>query len=197
MDFAVRSIELKELKKIYCRIKRDFAPGEYAPYVVLYHQLRSGTLKGFVLLEGGSEVAYAVCAEGNENGCVLISLMAVYEGIRGRGYGTAFLEELRAVYADKNGIIVEVEKPEAASTAPEKALRERRIAFYQRAGFLLLPNIEYTIWDVPMHLMALPLQASQQAIGDEIVQIINEIYLSLLGKHYIHKMRVIRLESKA
>jgi len=119
-------------------------------------------------------------------------LLAVYEDMRGAGFGTVFLEKLKAVYSNKDGIIVEVEKPEHATTNREKPICERRIRFYQRAGFYVMPDVEYTIWDIPMHLMVLPLKASSQTINHEIEQIIYNIYLSLMGERYIHKMKIER-----
>ena len=97
---------------------------------------------------------------------------------------------MKNIYSDKNGIIVEVEKPEKATTNKEKIIREKRIQFYQKVGFYLLSDIDYSIWDVPMHLMAQPLKASSQAINEEIGQTIFEIYLELRGEHFIHKINL-------
>jgi GNAT superfamily N-acetyltransferase len=194
MNYTIRSIQLFEFKKIYKMIKHDFVPGEYAPYGILYHQLQDGILKGYILLEGDCEVAYSICTEVQTNDYILLSFLAVYEGMRGRGIGTGFLEKLSAMYSDKNGIIVEVEKPENAKTNGEKDIRQKRIHFYQKAGFSLLSDIEYTIWDMPMHLMTLPLKASSGIINKNIGKIIYDIYLSLMGERYINKMKIVSLK---
>jgi GNAT superfamily N-acetyltransferase len=194
METSIRNLKSSEFKKVYYKIKQDFTTGEYAPYEILSQQLQKGILKGFLLLEENLDVAYAICADGGTQSYVLLSLLAVYEEKRGSGFGSAFLKKLSTLYSDKDGIIVEVEKPENATTTEEKTIRERRIVFYQKAGFLLLPNIEYTIWDVPMYLMVLPLNASSEKINDEIGEIIYKIYLSLMGKRYIHKMKVVKLK---
>jgi GNAT superfamily N-acetyltransferase len=192
-DYSIRSLQLPELNNIYKKIKNDFVQGEYAPYDILYHQLQDGNLKGYLLLAGDREVAYSICAEEHKNNYVLISLLAVYEKLRGSGYGTAFLKEIAEMYSDKNGLIVEVEKPDNANTKEEKKIREKRIEFYKKAGFSLLPNIEYTIWGMPMHLMALPLKASIENINENIEEIIYEIYLTLMGKTHIDKMKIFKL----
>lgn len=187
MSYTTRKMGLQELKTIYRKIEQDFREGEYPPYDKLYKQLEDGIQNGTVLMEDSRDVAYSICAEG-KNGYVLVSLLAVYDAFRGKGHGSAFLEILKSVYRDKNGIIVEVERPEDAEDGREKAVREKRLAFYQKAGFRIIPGIEYSIWDIPMHLMVFPLNSDITEINDHIGQIIYEIYLGLMGKRFIHKM---------
>jgi GNAT superfamily N-acetyltransferase len=95
MDFSIQTIPPSGLKRIYKKIKKDFAPGEYAPYTVLYKKLKKGIQQGFLLYAGAEETAYAVCAGGNPNGFVLISLLAVYPEYRGKGIGTRFIREIK------------------------------------------------------------------------------------------------------
>lgn len=194
MAYSARNIELWELKNIYERIEQDFAEGEYPPYDKLYKQLEAGMQSGIIFTDEGHDVAYSICAE-SKAGYVLISLLAVYPEYRGKGYGTAFLERLKSLHSGKNGIIVEVEKPEDVS-GQEKAIREKRINFYQKSGFRMISGIKYSIWDVPMHLMILPLNTGITEITDHIGQIIYDIYLMLLGKRFVYKMEFIRLINK-
>ena len=186
---TVRSIEPSEFKGIYKRIRKDFSPGEHAPYFVLRRDLETGIQKGLLLLDGGSERAYAVCADACENDYVLISLLAVFEEYRGKGYGPVLLEEIKSAYAAKKGIIVEVEKPEEAKSEEEKTVRLKRIRFYEKAGFCLVPGIRYSIWGVPMHLMVLPGTAPKEEMTADIGRIIYDIYFQLMGPAFIHKMR--------
>ncbi|MBB6216087.1 GNAT superfamily N-acetyltransferase [Anaerosolibacter carboniphilus] len=195
MKYTIREIELHEFKDIYDRIERDFVPGEYAPYEILYQQLQEGVQTGLILLDGERAVAYGICAGEDGSDYVLISLLAAYEEFRGSGFGSVLLEALKKRYSDKKGILVEVERPEDALTNEEKAIREKRIQFYQKAGFYLIPHIDYSIWDVPMHLMALPQEISSQMMNKEIGQIIYEIYFKLMGKQFIHKMKFKSLRS--
>ncbi|HEX2927959.1 MAG TPA: GNAT family N-acetyltransferase [Ruminiclostridium sp.] len=188
MGHDIRPMRLEELKDIYKRIEDDFASGEYPPYRVLYGQLESDAQTGRILIENGNEVAYSICAEGGTKDFVLISLLAVYREFRGRGFGTAFLEVLKDCYSDKKGVIVEVEKPEDAKTKEERDIRIKRIGFYEKAGFRLLPDIDYTIWDVPMHLMVLSAESPQNIINKEVSSAMHDIYLKLMGEQFIHKM---------
>ncbi|HEX2926272.1 MAG TPA: GNAT family N-acetyltransferase [Ruminiclostridium sp.] len=190
---AIRNMHLTELKDIYKRITQDFAEGEYPPYDKLYTQLENNTQKGWVLVQEGRDCAYAICAGGVDNNFVLISFFAVYEECRGNGIGTVFLEKLKELYSNTNGIIVEVEKAEEALHEEDIFVREKRMDFYKKAGFSMVPGIEYSIWNVPMHLMILPCKTPQNAIYENIGTIIYDIYYTLLGKQFIHKMHFKKL----
>lgn len=196
MSFNIKKMHLSDLKGIYDRILQDFADGEYPPYDMMYHQISEGIQNGYIFLTENVQAAYAVCTGGGENGFALISLFAVFEEMRGMGIGSAFIEKLKQIYSDCGGIIVEVEKPEFAQTSQDKAVRESRIRFYEKAGFKIVPDIEYMIWGIPMHLMTLPLKVSDDVINNEIGQIIYDIYLKLMGSRYIHQMKIKQLEHK-
>jgi GNAT superfamily N-acetyltransferase len=187
-DYSIRRMDLSEIKNIYVHIVNDFAPGEYAPYEILFDQIKDGELEGLILCNGPSDLAYAICAVNKENRFVLLSLMAVFPENRGSGTGTAFVKALCLRYCDMQGIIVEVEKPEFAQLSSEQEMRTRRMAFYKKLGFYRIRNIDYTIWDVPLHLMALPIKASNEFINTEIGVIIYQIYFRLMGKRLMYKL---------
>lgn len=188
-EYSIRRMKVAELKGFFKHIEQDFTEGEYAPYGVLYQQLQSGIQEGLVFCEGERDLAYSICAAGHDNGYVLISLLAVFPEYRGLGIGSAFVKTLGEMYQEKQGILVEVERPELSQTLEERDFRLRRIAFYEKAGFCLIPGIDYSIWDVPMHLMALPYRASRDMINEKIEQVMYEIYLQLMGERFIHKMQ--------
>jgi hypothetical protein len=76
-----------------------------------------------------------------------------------------------------------------AQDQKESAARAKRIEFYEKAGFYLIPNISYSIWDVPMHLMLLSHSDEMHTVNERIGLIMYEIYLELMGKRYIHKLK--------
>lgn len=180
-----------EFKRIYKRIKKDFAEGEYPPYFILRGQILNGIQQCYLYIEDGVEKAYAVCAANHLNGYVLISLLSVYPQYRGGGVGTAFLEKIKQSYDKKKGLLVEVEKPDCAKNEAEKTVRQKRIRFYQKAGFQVVPNLDYAIWGVPMHLMVYGQDAFKT---DEMMQRIYEIYLMLMGKRFIHKLEIKKID---
>lgn len=188
-DYRIRSMLAPELKDFYPRIKRDFAVGEYPPMEVLYNHLQAGKQEGFVLSDGNGDLAYSFCAASPDRDYILITLLAVFQEYRGRGIGSTFLKKLHKKYVDEHAIIVEVEKPEETQIVEERDRRLHRIAFYEKEGYRLIKGIDYTIWDIPMHLMALSLNDGDAMINKEIKQIMHQIYFELLGKQFIHKMQ--------
>ncbi len=185
-DYHIRNLELNELRFFFKHIQQDFPVGEYPPYDILYGHLRKGRQNGMVLCTGGHDLAYSIC--GASTDYVLLSLLAVLPEFRGQGVGTVFLEALKDKYIHKQAIIGEVERPELASTSEEGARRQKRIRFYEKAGYYLVPGIEYSIWDIPMHLLALPLNAVQKTINENIQTIMYQVYVQLMGAGYMHKM---------
>lgn len=181
----IKTLQLNEFPAIFKRIKRDFAPGEYAPYFILRMQLKKGVQKGMLFIADNKPAAYAICAEGQNHDFVLLSLFAVFEEYRGYGYGSLFLKEIQKHYESKQGILAEVEKPENAPTPQEKAIQQKRIEFYKKALFRLVPDIDYSIWDVPMHLMV---YSKKPVSSREVGEIIYDVYFKLMGKQFIHKM---------
>lgn len=188
--YNIRCMELDELKTFYERIVRDFSQGEYAPYPIIYQHLQDGFQKALILCEGESDVAYSVCTDNHDNNYVLISLLAVFKEYRGQGIGSEFLKRLQLIYQAKQALLVEVERPDQAKTPEEDDFRRRRIVFYERAGFYLIKGVNYSIWDIPMHLMALPMVASKDTINHELKSSMSELYLSLMGETLIHKMQI-------
>jgi len=187
--YDIRRMELGEIKAFYERIERDFAEGEYSPYDILYQHLRKGLQKALVFCEGQQDLAYSICTDSHENNYVLISLIAVFKDYRDKGIGSDFLKRLQIMYQYKQALLVEVERPDQAKNQEEVNARRRRIAFYERAGFYLMEDVDYSIWDIPMHLMALPLVASKETINQEIRKTMYELYVDLMGEALIHKMQ--------
>jgi len=189
----IRPMKVAELKEYYHYIKRDFKKGEYPPFEVLSQQLDQGIQQGMVFTEGGDDLAYAIVSGENANGYVLVSLLAVLPERRGEGIGSRFLEELKERYnKKKQGIIVEVECLDRSLGEKEYELQRQRIKFYEKLGFNLVPGINYSIWDIPMHLMVLPILASQKTINGEIEQVMTDIYNKLLSPRFSHKMVISR-----
>ncbi len=183
---------MTELEAIFRRITEDFAEGEYPPYDKLYKHLEKKKQSGWIMVRDGREEAYCICT-GDPEGYVLVTLLATFREYRENGSGTIFLNKLKELYSKGAAIIVEVERVEDAINEEDVLIRKKRMEFYERAGFILVPRVDYSIWHIPMHLMVLPQKASYQLICKEITKIMRELYLPLLGEHFIHKMEIRKL----
>lgn len=192
MIYSIRPMKTSDLKYVFGLIEQDFIPGEYAPYETILRQLENNEIDGFIYEYYGAFAAYALCIPSRSNGFVLLSLLAVERKLRGQGIGAAFLTDIIKKYGDKEGIIVEVEKPEEAESESEKSKRIKRVRFYEKLGFRLIKGIDYKIWGIRMHLMALSLKTSFEEIDTNIGQIIYDIYYEMLGDRFIHMLKFSR-----
>jgi GNAT superfamily N-acetyltransferase len=124
-----------------------------------------------VLLDQGAVVGFSYFSSYKEYYLGYLKFIAVRAELRGKRYGPVLLQDaLRQLRIDGRratgwpylGLILEVERPEAAENEEVRALRERRIKFYQRNGAVLLENLNYVAPSVapgqpslPFHLMVL------------------------------------------
>lgn len=80
----------------------------------------------------------------------VVLYLAVNPAIRSQGIGGKMIGLLKERYGD--GLLVEVEKVEETDNAFQQHQRQRRIDFYKRHGFEILP-VEYWLFGIGMHLM--------------------------------------------
>ena len=182
---SIRNASNKNLQELYEKhIAKDFPAMERPSFAHFQKTIKEGLQEVLIYSEDCVDKAYCVVATVSEY--LLISFLAVYEEYRGRGFGSKMLAEVKEYYADRPGIIVEVEKPEDAKESKEHALRERRIAFYERAGYVLFREIDYVIWDVPFFLMV----SSRETTREEVVKQMKKIYGKLLRPQFQDKLKI-------
>ncbi len=178
----LRPIKLEELDDLYKqRIESDFPSAERPPLAGLRYQYTAGLQEILLLRIAKRDVAYAVCAQ--ENGVALISLLAVFKEKRGGGFGTALLGELKAHYGHLRAILIEVEDPARATSAADRKTREKRIAFYQRAGYRFLEGVDHVCFGVPLLPMAISLADSPENVRKTAASDLQALYHRILPKH--------------
>ena len=181
--FYIRKVEEDEFPELFREhITSDFPRTEYPPYGKFLESLRLSRRGLYFCGEDGEKLAYAFIDSVAESRYVMIFLYAVMAGGRGRGTGTRFMQALFEEYGSMDGIILEVEKPEEASSEAERSIRERRISFYQRLGYQMVREIDYCIYGVPMYIMVKPL-LQELVQPDELVDEIYRLYRGSMGKN--------------
>lgn len=185
---SLKPLELSDFDALYRRMRQDFPPEELPPRRALRTRVANGDYQAWIMIDGeGIEVAYALC--GVFESAVLVTHLAVYGGLRGRGLGGTLLDLLAARYASSARLIVEVERPVEAKNESMRDLRERRIAFYERAGFFCYRALEYSIWRVPMHLMVKPLDGAALPTEAELQIDLHGVYAQLIPPMFRHMVR--------
>ncbi|MCL2383560.1 MAG: GNAT family N-acetyltransferase [Oscillospiraceae bacterium] len=158
---------------------------ERPPCFVIKNNMKNNIQEGFLCVEKDTELGYSINALSEE--AVLISLFGVFKENRGKGIGTKFLKEVIEKYGDKKAIIVEVEKPENAKSEEEKTIREKRISFYEKSGFIIYKDINYMIFNNSMYLMV---NSSEEIAKEDIIRHMKEIYGRTLRKQFQNMLQI-------
>lgn len=131
----LRPLGPEEVGLLYRReLKRTFPPSELKPLRTIQRHMRAGRYPAWGLYQGEELTAYALLWQTVDGRAVLLDYLGVPRDRRGRGWGSRMLAQLRRIYGERAAILAEVEAPEAAEPG-ERALQERRLDFYCRAGF--------------------------------------------------------------
>lgn len=113
-----------------------FPPNERKPLETFFALMDAGRYELLGLYEAGVLLGYAgMWRNPAYPDYILLDQLGVTAARRGGGLGGALLALLEERYRGKACIITEAECPESGDAPAENRLRERRIAFYQRAGF--------------------------------------------------------------
>lgn len=180
MRSDMRRMLREELPGIYRLVKADFPPAEYPPMEAMQSHMRRDTVRGHVWEQAGRPAAYAFIACGGAGQPALLLLYAVERAKRGQGVGSAFLRAILTEYAACTRMYIEVERPELAKKEEERTLRQRRVNFYERLGFLSLPKVEYAAFGVPMRLYAYPLAQPALPDAEQVMREMRANYESIL-----------------
>lgn len=141
------------LNDLQAWMREDFPPLERLPSFSLKRALRRGVLRGFWLTGAGGHIGYILYHVIAGLKVAHIMYFAVSPGFRGGGVGSLALRLLREKLPGL-AILLEVEDPEAAHGVDERLAQERRVEFYQRNGFALIPASRLDFFSVPLVAMA-------------------------------------------
>lgn len=148
----IREICENDYETLYSHMKRDFPANELIPFWALKRNFDKGIYRGF-FLTGETVIGYAIVTPPEGLQFALINFFAVLPEFRSQGYGTMFLRELTKLYHDRI-FVLEVDDPAAAKTDELRDVAIRRVRFYERAGFSVVPTVKARIFGVDMLIMA-------------------------------------------
>ena len=181
----IRDIREDEYKKLYSQMKRDFPNGEFAPYFAIKRNFEKKIYDGFFLIENtentDKNVGYAVITAPENLKYALINYFAVSPEYRSKGYGSEFLKIILNRYAN-HILVLEADDPSAAKTAVLHSEAIRRIKFYERAGFRVIPTKKAKIFGVDMLIMAsIAGDTDENVSGFSAREVMHALYLPALG----------------
>ena len=156
--FDVCALSLPQIRDLYAhRLVEDFPPDELKKLEIIERSLARGEYACYGATAGEEILAYAFFVRlDREGGSALLDYYAARSDLRGRGVGSAFLRAL--VAGPLRGLscaLLEVEDPDLAHDPGERALRDRRLRFYQRNG-VADTSVRSVVFDVGYRVLALP-----------------------------------------
>lgn len=132
MDFRVQPVRgVLQWMRIYSLYLRAFPCSERKPFHMIVAMHRRGRADVWVARAGTRFAGFATTING-EN-MVLLDYLAVRDGMRNCGCGSAMLDFMKTAYAGR-GMLVEIE--DAFAPGNDLSLRRRRRAFYLKNGFV-------------------------------------------------------------
>lgn len=141
MELKDISRDKEKVKTLSKWLKRDFPLAERTPFRILKKLAESGRVRFYFACEGDEVKAY--CVLHIFGGYTQLLYFAVDPSARGAGVGSAVLPLIRE--AAGGTLVLEVEDPAEAKGDADFAVRKRRIAFYERAGFEMLKGVRLLI----------------------------------------------------
>ena len=130
-----RLMDFRQVESLYkSRLAKDFAEDERKPLSAMKESWEKGQYDCYGLFDGEEIVGYAFFVRNGKY--FLLDYFAIKEDRRNEGLGSIFLKQLADGMEKERCVIVEVEDPDKANNCDDKALRNRRLHFYLRNGYL-------------------------------------------------------------
>ena len=115
--------------RIYRLYRQAFPRSERKPFAIIRQMYREGrTRVWYATTADGRFAGMAATVEGDDT--TLLDYFAIAKGLRGQGYGSAFLQQLLRQSPDR-ALFVEIEATDRPDPTGEK---QRRKQFYLRCG---------------------------------------------------------------
>ena len=183
--------QLSQLREIY---EKSFPESERLDFQILLDTVHTQNRVLYIAKEKEDVLGFAIINRLQCSIACLLEYIAVKEGNRSQGIGTAFLDYLVRIisnWENAEGILLEVEPMEGAPP-DEVAIRERRIKFYLRNGASIIdgaasycmPNLSGS-GILPMKLLWIPVGTTKSIIsGEKLKECILSIYSDVYGRSH-------------
>ena len=178
----IKQLSTHEISEVYHHhLKYDFPDNERKPLFVMKNLAKRKLYHCYGLFDSvdNSLKAYAFLARAEQGSSLLLDYFAAVADARGLGYGSKLLQGLSSELPDTAGILAEVEHAADGRDLAERQIRQRRIDFYCRNGFILTP-VHGVIFGVHYDIVYLPVQ--HPADDAFILSELAELYRTMLPK---------------
>ena len=147
-----------------------FPPNERKPLEDIRALIRQGRYEVWGLFDGAALLGYATLwMEPGDKRCILLDYLGVTAARRSGGLGGQIVRMLAEQLAGKSLLLIEAERPVAGDDPAENAIRQRRLRFYERCGFvpaydMATCGMRFTTFLPELHADLAPVMAAHRAI---------------------------------
>jgi len=171
-----RLTEFSQIETLYReRLKNDFARNERKPLSSMRRSWKNNAYDCYGLFDGGEILGYAFFVRRGRN--YLFDYFAIDKERRDEGLGSIFLRQLTDCVQNADCIVGEVEDPDKAEDGKTRALRERRLQFYLRAGYRKT-ELTSCVFGADYRILEVP--TGMHHTTGELCRIYSELYRSIL-----------------
>lgn len=118
-------------------LTRAFPPNECKPLDKIRALMDQGRYEVWGLFEGETLLGYATLwMDPEDKRCILLDYLGITAARRNGGLGQRVVRMLADRLGGRSLLLIEAERPVEGDDQAENALRQRRLAFYERCGFL-------------------------------------------------------------
>ena len=181
MTYVTRRLtDFSQVENLYkSRLKSDFTEDELKPLSSMKESWKEGNYDCYGLFDREEILGYAFFVSNGDN--CLLDYFAIKEDRRNEGLGSIFLKQLAACMEKEKCVIVEVEDPNQANSFDDKTLRNRRLQFYLRNGFMET-TLKSSVFGVSYRLLEVSNSVPHSARNIRAAYI--ELYRSILPEEY-------------
>lgn len=185
--FQLISIDIKKFKQnLYSYYVELFPEEERKSMKKLRKLYKKGMEKFLEIVDDNKTVGFIIYCTLENNLYVWLDYFAILPEYQNRGYGSKTIPLLKEFFFDYEGIYGEVEKKGLGKDESENSQRERRIAFYQKLGFIFLEECDLYLWNVIYTTCILKIKEIN-IDNKEIMKNAFELYNGILGERNVRK----------
>lgn len=158
--YTLRRLDKKEILSIYTTHSvRHFPENERKPIASIDRMSDEGIYIGYGLFPKERPeqlLCYGFFTVLPEHGNILLDYFAVLEEYRSLGIGSLFLAKMKDSVTEYDGFLIESEDPDYAENDEELAIRNKRLAFYEKNN-ATFTGIRANVFDVHYRLLHFPI----------------------------------------
>lgn len=179
----LKQLTIADIRFIFDELlAEDFPAAERKPFAMIAPLAEAGMYLGYGLYDGDTLCAYALFVRAAAGRWLLLDYLAVTRARRAAGLGSRFLSELAAYDHGFDGFLGEIEHIALGADAEETAIRQRRLAFYQRNGWRL-SGVCTRVYGVTYNIILLPFSGA--ALSDDAVQQeLDQVYCAMFPPQF-------------